>query len=181
MSPRQRPILAGLKEQVSGFRTDVVAFASLRWKLVSLEVRAAIGHVKWLSIGLVGAAVVMLTGLSTLVVSIALLLDDAWLPAWGWALFFGLLLFFGGILGGLALWIRFRRRFTGLEQTLEEIREDIVWLKDWISRDGNATDSDGTNEDAAKANAAGEGEETSCDDASDQERAEGEARASNDG
>ena len=28
-------------------------------------------------------------------------------------------------------WRRFRRRFVGLEETLEELREDLVWLQEW--------------------------------------------------
>jgi hypothetical protein len=38
------------------------------------------------------------------------------------------------LVGWLA-WRRFRRQFTGLEETLEELREDLVWLQEW-SRGG---------------------------------------------
>ncbi len=45
-----------------------------------------------------------------------------------------LAIFAGGLLivalaGGYLAWRRFRRRFTGLQETLEEIREDLLWLR----------------------------------------------------
>ena len=46
-----------------------------------------------------------------------------------------LLIFAGGLLilavaGGYLAWRRFRRRFIGLRETLEELREDLLWLRE---------------------------------------------------
>ena len=37
-------------------------------------------------------------------------------------------------LAGLWAWWRFRRQFGGLEETLEELREDLVWIEEWMGR-----------------------------------------------
>ncbi len=46
-----------------------------------------------------------------------------------------LLIFAGGLLilalaGGYFAWRRFRRQFIGLRETIEELREDVVWLRE---------------------------------------------------
>ena len=51
----------------------------------------------------------------------------AGIPRYGW-----LLIFAGGLLilalsGGYLAWRRFWRRFTGLRETMEELREDMLW------------------------------------------------------
>jgi hypothetical protein len=32
-------------------------------------------------------------------------------------------------------WRSFRRRFTGLRETFEELREDTVWIGEWMKKD----------------------------------------------
>ncbi|MGA2033909.1 MAG: hypothetical protein ABSG68_16805 [Thermoguttaceae bacterium] len=60
-----------------------------------------------------------------------------------WLLILGLLLLLGaGSLAGLA-WLSFRRKFVGLRQSLEELREDAVWLHEWI---GGEESTEGTAE-----------------------------------
>ena len=46
----------------------------------------------------------------------------------GWLLIFagGLLIF--AVAGGYLAWRHFCRRFVGLQETLEELHEDLVWL-----------------------------------------------------
>ena len=44
-----------------------------------------------------------------------------------------MLLLLAPLVGWLA-WRRFRRRFLGLEQTIEELREDAAWLREWLER-----------------------------------------------
>ena len=51
----------------------------------------------------------------------------------GWLAIFGAGLSIGGVVIGYLVWRSFRRRFHGIEQTLEEFREDGVWLKEWTS------------------------------------------------
>ncbi|MFH1923799.1 MAG: phage holin family protein, partial [Planctomycetota bacterium] len=80
-----------------------------------------------------------LTGLPVLVVWAALLLPEAMRA--GCLLLVGLVLVVGAILAGWLAWRRFRREFVGLEETLEELREDLVWLREWA---GKSEDEEGT-------------------------------------
>ena len=47
----------------------------------------------------------------------------------GWLAIFGFGLLATGSATGWFAWRRFRRRFIGLQQTREELREDLAWLK----------------------------------------------------
>ena len=47
----------------------------------------------------------------------------------GWLAIFAGGLVTAAILGGYCAWRRFCRRFVGLRETLEEIREDMLWLR----------------------------------------------------
>jgi hypothetical protein len=48
-------------------------------------------------------------------------------------IFAGILLSIGAIVAYFA-WRRFRRRFIGLQETLEELREDRVWIDEWLGK-----------------------------------------------
>jgi len=37
-----------------------------------------------------------------------------------------------GLVVGWAAWRRFRRQRVMLRETLEELREDLVWLEEWL-------------------------------------------------
>jgi hypothetical protein len=45
-------------------------------------------------------------------------------------------------LGGSLAWRRFRRNFIGLRETLEELREDVLWLKEKSGEQETETDSE---------------------------------------
>jgi len=77
------------------------------------------------------AVIMGLTALPLLAVSLAETLDGCGHIArrdWLWIFGAGLLILALG--SGYLAWRRFRRRFVGLEETLEELREDIVWLRE---------------------------------------------------
>ena len=59
------------------------------------------------------------------------------IPRFGWLLIFvaGLLTAAGA--GSLLAWRRFRRSFVGLAETLEECREDLLWLREKAERKGD--------------------------------------------
>jgi uncharacterized membrane protein YqjE len=38
-------------------------------------------------------------------------------------------------LTGWRAWRTFRRRFIGFEETLEELREDAEWIREWMKKD----------------------------------------------
>ena len=56
------------------------------------------------------------------------------LPMSGWLVIFAVVLAAAATALGLFAWRRFRREFSGLTGTLEELREDLVWLEEWAGR-----------------------------------------------
>jgi uncharacterized membrane protein YqjE len=137
------PAFAEVGRQLGRLAADVREMLALRWKLARLELRDAAGSMRRLAVALAIAAVLTTAGLSVLAVALAQSLDrhlgmsrEAWLTVFGLGLF-GL----GILLGGLAWWT-FRRRFTAMEETLEEIREDLVWLSEWTGRASSETETD---------------------------------------
>jgi len=134
MADNKRPLLADLKDEIGSLDTDLREMARLRWELANLELRAAVETVKRLAIMLAAVAITALSALPLLAVAFAQLLDG-WLSISfaGWLLIFGFGLLIGSGVFGYLAWRHFCRRFTGMEQTLEEFREDLVWLKQWIA------------------------------------------------
>jgi uncharacterized membrane protein YqjE len=129
--------------QLGRLAADVREMLALRWKLARLELREAVGSMRRLAVALAVAAVLTTAGLSSLLVACAESLDrhlgmsrEAWLTVFGLGL-----LGLGILLGSLAWWT-FRRRFTALEETLEEIREDLVWLSEWTGQPLPETETD---------------------------------------
>jgi len=118
---------------------DLRQAVELRWQLARLEVESDLRSAKRLIIGLSIAAVIALAALPILVVCLAQLLDG-WLRlgSVAWLGIFGLLLLLVGPAVGYAAWRRFRRGFVGLQQTLEELQEDLVWLREWTGKRGKA-------------------------------------------
>jgi hypothetical protein len=76
-----------------------------------------------------------LTALPLLAVCLAQLLDGWWaVSGTGWLAIFASALLLGGILGASLAYRHFRRNLIGLEETLEELREDLLWLQEWTGR-----------------------------------------------
>ena len=135
MSEPEQPPADNIRQQIGCLASDVREMASLRWELAQLELKAAAGSIKSLAVAAVVALITALCALPILTVALALWLDGCLgISLLGWLLIFGLILLIGGIASGTLAWRRFRRRFVGLEQTLEELREDAVWLKEWAGR-----------------------------------------------
>ena len=137
MGDPERPLLADLKEEVTRAGSELGEMARLRWQLARLELQESIAQVKRLAIVLAVAAVMALTALPVLVVWLAetLAIHAGYFPAHGWMLVLALALLLIAGSGGFLAWRRFRRQFTGLEETIEELREDLVWLRDWVGQE----------------------------------------------
>jgi protein-S-isoprenylcysteine O-methyltransferase Ste14 len=132
----EQPPLAEVKEEIGSLVADSRRMIALRWQLARLELRAAAGTIKRLSIGWLVCAVMALSGVPLLLAAAAEQLQGRLgIPFAGWLLIFGLVLLCGGAAGGYLAWRRFRRRFTGIEETLEELREDLVWLREWAGQE----------------------------------------------
>ena len=137
MIERERPPLADLRDEIGSLRADLTQMVRLRGQLARLEVEAALGQIKRLAIAGVIFGVMLLAALPILVVAAAWVLGDSQtcqILFGGWLLIFGLGLLIAAVAGGWWAWRRFRRRFVGIEQTLEELREDAVWLRERVGR-----------------------------------------------
>lgn len=108
-----------------------------RWALASLELTAALGDIKRLTISLAVAALVVLVSLPVLVVAICDALAGVWgIDRAGWLLIaFATLIVTASLTGWLG-WRRFQRQFVGLEETLETLREDQAWLESLTGKNG---------------------------------------------
>jgi len=135
MADPDRPLLADAKREIARLTADLGEMAGLRWQLAMLEVRAAAGSLKRLAVPMVVAGVMGLTAVPVVVVYAAGFLGErSDISEAAWLLILGLGLLTLAVLVGWLGWRRFRRDFTGMEQTLEELREDIVWLQEWAGR-----------------------------------------------
>jgi hypothetical protein len=131
MSLRNRPLMAGLKAELGGLAADAKEMLRLRFELARLEIKADIGHLKCLVIVWGAAAVMALTSLPILAVFVADVLDGRLgVARRGWLLIFGLALLCTAGLCAYFGRVWFGRRFVGLRQTMEELREDLEWINE---------------------------------------------------
>jgi hypothetical protein len=131
MSSSDRPLLADVRAELRGMTADLREMLKLRWELARLEIQADLAHLKRLIVICTVAAVMALTALPLLAVCLAQTLDG-WqgIACRGWLLIFGLTLICMAVIFTYGGWFWFRRRFVGLQETLEELREDLEWVKE---------------------------------------------------
>jgi hypothetical protein len=129
--PADRPLLADIREELDAVVGEIRHMAAARWELARLELEADLRSVKRLAIAGIVAAVMVLAALPLPAVCLAELLDGyGHIARWGWLLIFSAgLLLAAAVVVLFARW-RFRRRFVGLQETLEELREDLLWLRE---------------------------------------------------
>jgi hypothetical protein len=132
---RTRPLLADLGDELRALGSELRESLVLRWQLALLELRADRRSAVRLAIGVSVSGVLALSALPLLLVWLAAQMDQ-WLGVSrdGWLLILGLALLLSGLASGYLAWRRFRRHFLGLEQTLEELREDAAWLREWSGK-----------------------------------------------
>jgi MFS family permease len=100
-----------------------------------LEFRIAARCVRRLAVALAVAGVMALTALPLLAAWLAEALDGRLgICRGGWLGIFGLALAAGGLAVALLAWWSFRRHFGAMAETLEECREDLVWLREWLRK-----------------------------------------------
>jgi hypothetical protein len=139
----ERPLLADVRREIGGLIAEVRAMVALRGQLAGVELRGTIGAIRQLLIRLVVVAAVTVVAVSVLAVAAAEGL--AW---WLDLDRLACLAVCGGVLlviaagGGYLAWRGFRSRFCGMEQSLEELREDLLWLKQWAGQIDEHPDGD---------------------------------------
>ena len=122
------PLIADVRHAWS----EMAEMVSLRRRLAETELRSDLATSKRLAwsagIGLVAA----LTGLPVLVMALSAFADSQWQFSFPWiSTIAGSSLFVGGLLFASAAWWKFRRDFLGFQQSLAELQEDLVWLREW--------------------------------------------------
>jgi len=107
--------------------------ATLRWPLAELEIRqdvAAARRFGWRGgMGLVA----VISAIPVLTVVLGNHIDVLMANTFPWiTLSAGGLLLAGGLLSAWIGWHRFRGEFLGLRESLDECREDFIWLRDLV-------------------------------------------------
>ena len=150
MATHKQALLAELKAEVGSLGADLRQMAALRWQLARLELEADARAVSRLARVWILSAVMALCALSLLAVCAADVLDGRLgIARWGWLLILGLGLLSGGAAASYRAWRLFRASATGMEQSLAELREDLVWLKEWI---GEKAEGGGENDEGRSPN-----------------------------
>jgi hypothetical protein len=127
----KQPLLADVRQELGSLGTELREMAAARLELAQLEIASDLLSAKRLAVAWLVAAVMALTSLPLVAVWMAEVLGELTrIPRGGWLLGFAGCLFLASGIGGYLAWRRFRRNFLGLRETLEELREDILWLKE---------------------------------------------------
>jgi hypothetical protein len=127
----ERPLLADVRAELGALAAELRETASARWELARLEVASDLLSAKRLAVAWLVATVMALTSLPLVAVWMAEVLAElTGIPRGGWLLGFAAALLLLSGLGGYFAWRRFRRSFLGLRETLEEMREDVLWMKE---------------------------------------------------
>ena len=146
------PEYAGVKtpswtEEWGRLFSDFVDLLVLRRQLAELEVRNDLRQIKRLGIfGGLGLTQ-CLVGMAVLAVLAGSLIDQ-WIATttipgprpWG-SLGLGVVLILSGLETLRRSWNRFQREFSGLKESIAELREDAVWLREWSVSDSLKPDS----------------------------------------
>lgn len=115
--------------------SDVIEMATLRWQLAELEVRSDVAAAR--RFGFIGGTgiVAAITSLPILTMVLAGQLDTYLAQRFPWVtLSAGCMLLIGGLLASWLGWRRFRGEFLGLRESLDECREDFIWLREWAEQ-----------------------------------------------
>jgi hypothetical protein len=127
----KRPLLTDIRAEVRAMGAELREMAAARWELARLELQADLLSTRRLAVAWLAAGVMALTALPLVATCLADALDGCGdITRGGWLLIFAGGLLMAAIGGGYLAWRRFRRRFVGLQETLEELREDLVWFQE---------------------------------------------------
>lgn len=128
----RRPLLAGLQTEAVRLAADLREMLQLRWQLAQIELESDARAARRLAFALGTAGVMGLTALPLLATSAAELLARYMnLSRTECLALLGGVLLLGALLLGMLAWRRFRRELVALEETRDELREDLVWLREW--------------------------------------------------
>ena len=123
-----------LRNDLERFRGDVAEMLAARWELAELELAASKHQAMRLAV-ILGLALLLLTvGLTLAGVALAdVLAAGTGMTPGVWRLILSGSLVVVGLLAAAGGYWRFRRDFTGLAESREELREDLLWLREWTA------------------------------------------------
>lgn len=128
--------LENLQQALRHVRSDGTAYVQARWQLFQLELREAKAKFMRLALLACTAVVLAVSGIAVLAVALAHLLAEQTgldrellLAIEG-----GVLLAMAGSAAWLGWW-RYRSEFRPFEQSLEELQEDLNWLRQHLGTD----------------------------------------------
>jgi hypothetical protein len=135
MSQSDRPLLADLKIEVTSLVGEMREMVVLRYELLRQEALSDLQNTRRLLIVTAISGMLVLSALPLVVVAFADVLNGVWgLARWAWLVIFAGIFLLAAVLAVVFAWRRFRRRFVGLRETLEELQEDWVWLQEWTKK-----------------------------------------------
>ncbi len=125
--------------ELRGTWRDVAELLNLRRRLAEQELRGDMAAVRRFAVVAIVSACSALMGLSLLTTALVLQLEHGlgleshWLTVGIGA---GVLLLGVGVCAAAGL--RFRRQFSGLKQTIHELKEDLAWIRERFDDDAEA-------------------------------------------
>jgi len=149
MTPRDDSEQASAwSREARALREQFAAFLATRVELAKIEVQVAIRQSIRFAIWIAIVLVMLLTALPLWLVAAADLLAE-WTPLARvtWLAVFALGLMLAAAAVGRWAWATFRRQFVGLEESIGELREDVLWLQEWLG----PTESDDSTENPSEA------------------------------
>ncbi len=134
--PGSEPLFAGVQRETARLAGEVRWALGKRWDLARLELLIAGLQIKRLTIWLAAAVLATLSLLPLLVVLAADCLGN--ITVWSRTVWLSLFVLLLAIVTPTAVWFawrRFRREFVGIQATLDELREDIRWLEEYLPQE----------------------------------------------
>ncbi len=123
--PPDRPLLADVSEQFAALGEELRETFAARWELARLEIEVDLRSLARLAVFWSIGAVAALTALPLAVAALAEALSGSLgIARAGWLLILAAALLILALGCGYCAWRRFRRKFVGLRETIEELRED---------------------------------------------------------
>jgi hypothetical protein len=129
--PTDKPLLDDLRVELRALGAEAREMAAARWELARLEIASDLRSAKRLAVCWLVTGLLVLAVLPLLLVALADALGGCGgIARGGWLLIIaaGTLALAAG--GGYLAWRCFLRNFLGLRETLEELREDLLWVKE---------------------------------------------------
>ena len=129
-------LLSALGRQTRRLGRDLREFLVARWLLLEVELRETGAGLRRLVLLSVFVTIVFLSGWTLLLVAMSDMLDGlGGLSRAAWAGILGGSFVLMAIAGTIVALRWLRGTLRGLEQSLEELREDAAWIREWVGTD----------------------------------------------